>query len=199
MAMLQYLVLVGALVNLLGTISYIKNTLYGRTKPNRVTWLMWAIAPMIAVAASISEGVTWAVVPVFMAAFSPFLVFLASFVNKKAYWKLEKFDYLCGLFSLLALILWGITKEAYIAIIFAIVSDTFAAVPTLIKSWQHPETESGLAYSTAVFGSLTGFAAINTWVFLEYAFIVYLVLMNGILSILIYRPNLFRKSGLKYD
>jgi hypothetical protein len=38
--MIQYLVLVGAAVGLLGLIPYIKDTLIGKTKPNRVTWLM---------------------------------------------------------------------------------------------------------------------------------------------------------------
>jgi hypothetical protein len=61
------------------------------------------------------------------------LIFLASFVNKKAYWKLEKFDYICGISSALALLLWWLTKEPAIAIVFAIISDAFAAIPTLIK------------------------------------------------------------------
>lgn len=191
--MLQYLVLVGAFVNILGVISYIKDTLKGSTKPNRVTWLMWSIAPMIATVAALVEGVTWAVLPVFMAGFAPFLVFLASFVNKKSYWKLDSFDYLCGLFSVLALVLWGITAMPAVAIIFAILSDGFAAAPTLIKSWKHPETESGIAYTTSLFNSLTSFAAIKMWIFSAYAFPVYLVIVNSLLSIFIYRHKIFRK------
>jgi len=162
--MLQYLVFVGAAVNLFGIISYVRETLRGKTKPNKVTWLMWSIAPLIATAAALADGVKWSVLPVFMAGFGPLLVLITSFINKNSYWKLEKFDYLCGLCSALALILWAITKNPAIAIIFSIASDGFAAIPTLIKSWRHPETENINPYTAGVFSALTSFTAIKIWV-----------------------------------
>src|ERR1051326_3873885 len=103
--MLRYLVLIGAAINATGSFRYIRDTLRGTTKPNRVTYFMWAIAPLIATAAAVSRGVSWAVVPVFMSGFCPFLVFLSSFSNKQAYWKLGALDYVCGAFSAVALIL----------------------------------------------------------------------------------------------
>jgi len=184
--MLKYLVIVGAVVQLWGVFWYMKETLRGETKPNKVTWLMWSVAPFIATAAAVSDGVSWAVLPVFMSGFGPFMIFLSSFVNKKSYWKLGYFDYLCGFCSALALIFWGITKEPNIAIGFAIISDGFAAIPTLIKCWKYPETETAAAFSTGLFNSLTSFAAIKTWGFSEYAFPVYLVAINSslLLSVL---------------
>jgi hypothetical protein len=189
---LPYLVFVGAFVQLLGIYSYIKGTLLGITKPNKVTWLLWSVAPIIATFAAISDGVHWSVLPVFMSGFGPLLVFIASFVNKKSYWKLEKFDYLCGLCSVLALVLWGITKQPTIAIIFAIASDAFAAVPTLIKSWKYPETESTGPYTTGVFNSLTSFAAIKIWNFSALAFPIYLVFINFSLFLAVYRKKFFK-------
>ncbi len=191
---LQYLVFVGAAAQLVGVFSYIKETLRGSTKPNKVTWLMWSVAPIIATFAAISGGVGWAVLPVFMAGFGPLLVFIASFVNKKSYWKLEKFDYLCGFCSVLALVLWGITKEPVIAIIFAIASDGFAAIPTSVKAWKYPETESAGPYTTGLFSALTSFAAIKTWNFSSLAFPVYLVMICTLLTIFVYRRKIFKKE-----
>lgn len=188
--MLQYLVLVGAAVQLVGIWSYIRDTVRGETKPNRMTWLMWSVAPLIATAAAMVQGVSWAVLPVFMSGFGPLLVFFASFVNKNSYWKLERFDYICGSLSLLALILWGITKIPDIAIVFAIASDGFAAVPTLIKSWKYPETENAGPFTAGLFNSLTSFVAIKAWVFAAYAFPVYLVLINISIATAIYRRKL---------
>lgn len=193
MQYLQYLVFVGAIVSLVGIFSYARDTLRGNTKPNKVTWLMWSIAPLIATAAALSSGVKWSVLPVFMAGFGPLLIFIISFINKKSYWKLEKFDYVCGLCSLLALILWAITKQPIIAIVFAILSDCFAAVPTLIKSWHHPETESGVAYTTGLFCTLTSFAAIKTWNFTEIAFPIYLTILSSLLIFAIYSKKIFKK------
>jgi len=69
--MLQYLVFLGAAVNIWGAFFYIRDTLRGETKPNRATWLMWSIAPLIATVAALSQGVGWAVLPVLMAGFGP--------------------------------------------------------------------------------------------------------------------------------
>jgi hypothetical protein len=187
----QYLVVVGAIAQLFGSLSYVKETLAGRAKPNRVTWLMWATAPMIATVAAVMGGVTWAVLPVFMAGFGPLLVFFSSFFNRKAYWKLEKFDYACGLFSVLALMLWGITKEPSIAILFAILSDGSAAVPTLIKSWKYPKTEHPSVYAAGLFSALTSFTVIKSWAFAEVAFQIYLIIVCSLLLLFMYREKIF--------
>jgi hypothetical protein len=182
---LQYIVFIGATIQLAGIFAYIRETLKGKTKPNRVTWLIWSIAPLIATFAAIADGVTWAVIPVFMSGFGPFLVFLASFVNKKSYWKLTSLDYLCGIFSLLALVLWLITCHPIIAIVFAILSDFLAAIPTLIKTWKNPRSETIDFYIASFLSGITCFFAVTTWSFSSYAFPIYLVLNNALFVILI--------------
>lgn len=188
--MLKYLVFIGALAQLIGIYSYGREVVRGNAKPNRVTWLMWSIAPLIATAAGLVSGVDWAVIPVFMSGFGPLIIFFLSFSNKKSYWKLEKFDYLCGFFSLLALVLWGITKQPAIAIIFAIVSDFIAAVPTLVKSWKYPETETAVPYTTGLISALTSFGAIRMWGFAELAFPVYLIFIDSSLILAIIRKKI---------
>jgi Na+/H+ antiporter NhaC len=64
--MLKYIVFLGAVVNLLGAFLYIRSTLKGETKPNRVSRLMRAITPLIGSAAAFSDGVGWGAIPVFM-------------------------------------------------------------------------------------------------------------------------------------
>ena len=133
--MFPQIVLLGVIVNLASTATYIWSTVQGRTRPNRMTFLMWSIAPMIATVAGYVEGVSpWALVPVFLSGFAPFLNFLSTFWNPNAYWKLSTFDYFCGTLSVLALVLWGITSDPIVAIVFAILADAFAAVPTVLKA-----------------------------------------------------------------
>src|SRR4030067_2242535 len=149
--MLEYSVFIAAFATLLGASVYIRSMFKGQTKPNRVTWFMWSIAPFIASSAAVSNGVGLAVIPVFMSGFSPFLVFTASFFSKKAYWKTSSFDYLCGALSGLAIVLWYLTNVPNLAIIFAIISDALAAVPTLTKAWRNPETESSWPFIVGIF------------------------------------------------
>lgn len=179
--MIQYVVILWAIVSLFGIFFYLKETIKGNTKPNRVSRLMRSIAPMIATWAALSDGIHRAALPVFMSWFGPFLIFLASFVNKKAYWKHERFDYICGISSALALILWRLTKEPAIAIIFAIISDAFAAIPTLIKWRKYPETESVAAFLWWLFSASTSFFALKVFSFTELAFPIYLVIIDILL------------------
>jgi len=185
--MFEYLVFVAALGSLLAALVYIRSMFRGQTKPNRVTWLMWSTAPFVATAAAISSGVGLAVIPVFMSGFSPFLIFTASFFTKKAYWKHTSFDYICGLLSGLALILWYITNNPNIAIIFAIISDALAAVPTILKGWRNPASESVWPYFIGIFSPLTSFLAVTAWGFSALAFRIYLIVINILLFSIVMR------------
>jgi hypothetical protein len=187
--MLEYLVFVAALGSLIAASAYIRSMFKGQTKPNRITWLMWTIAPLVATAASVSNGVGWAVIPVFISGFSPFLVFTASFFSKKAYWKLSTFDYLCGILSGLAVALWLLTDNPNLGIVFAIISDALAAVPTLSKAWHNPETESAWPFIIGTFSPLTSFLAAKTWTFSELAFPIYLIAINAFILFFIAKKS----------
>jgi hypothetical protein len=188
--MFEYLVFVAAIASLLAASVYIRSMFVGVTKPNRMSWLMWAIAPLIATAASVSSGVGWAVLPVFMAGFSPVLIFTASFFAKKAYWKLSSFDYVCGVLSGFAIVLWWLTKDPNVAIVFAIASDGIATVPTLTKAWAHPETELVWPFLNGVFGACTSLVAIAAWSFAAYAFPIYLIFANLVVVLALYRKHM---------
>jgi hypothetical protein len=188
--MLEYLVLIAAFASLLATFVYVRSMFKGGAKPNRVSWLMWSIAPFIASAAAVSSGVGWAALPVFMSGLSPFLILVSSFVLRNAHWKVGSFDYVCGALSVLALVLWYATKDPNVAIVFAMASDGLASVPTLTKAWEHPETESAWPFMVGVFNASTSFAVLTTWTFSEYAFPAYLIVINLLLFFSVYKRRL---------
>jgi len=192
--MLQYLVFLPAGVFLLSTCVYVRSVFKGRVKPNGVSWLMWAVPPMIGFAVAVSSGAGLAGVPVFMAVFCPLLIFVASFAVKGSHWKLGKLDYGCGVLSALALVFWVATSDPDVAVLFAILSDALASVPTLIKAWQYPETESPWPYLTGAFGGLTSFLALTAWTFSLYAFPAYLVVISGLLVGSIYCKKILAYS-----
>ena len=183
-------VIIGLILGFSGTFAYLRDTLAGRTKPNRVTYLIWGTAAMIGVVAAFANGVRWAVLPVLMASLGPLLIFLASFHNKNAYWKTRGFDYVCGAFSILALVLWRLTHEPNIAILFAVASNTLAAVPTWRKSWTHPETETASAYVLSWLSFSTAFLATPEITFSACAFPAALMLSNMIILFALKRKKI---------
>lgn len=175
----------GAFLNLIGSVNYVYNTIKGKTKPNRVTWFLWALAPLIAFSAMISEGIGRSAVMTFMVGFGPLMVFIASFVNRKSVWKITKFDFVCGVLSLIGLALWAVTKNAALAILLSIVADGLALLPTLIKAWTNPETESHLVFMNGALSAFITMLTIKTWTFAEGAFPVYIFVVCTLLYVLI--------------
>lgn len=178
-------VILGVIINFLGGLSYFIATLKGKVKPNRVTWFLWALAPLIAFAAEIGEGVGIQSLLTFMVGFNPLLIFLASFVNKKAEWKLGILDWIMGGLSLLGILLWYLTKDGNYAIFFAIAADGLAAVPTLVKSYYFPETENYWAFLAAFIAAAITLLTIDIWNFAHYGFPLYILLITLVFVLLI--------------
>lgn len=193
-------VLVGAVFNVIGSGSYVYKTLKGKTKPNRVTWFLWALAPLIACCAQLSKGVTWAALMTFMVGFGPLLIFLASFVNRKAFWGVTKLDIVCGIISVLALIFWLITGQGMVAIIFSILADLIAGIPTLVKAFNEPETEHHGVFRNGAISAAITLLTIKEWTFANYGFAAYIFLICVALYVFIrfkVGKNYFKTDGAK--
>jgi hypothetical protein len=141
-----HFVYLGAAIGTVGALFYAADTIRGRTQPNRVTWLLWAVAPLLAFAVEINKGVGLQSLLTFTVGFGPLMVFVASFVNPKSVWNLTRLDYICGALSLGGTIGWLVTRQGLVALAAAVVADALAGVPTFIKSWRHPESESASVY-----------------------------------------------------
>lgn len=179
----EYFAVIGAVLASMGGLYYLYETITGKSKPNRVTWLLWGLFPMITFIAQRAQGVeglSWAT---FVAGFTPFLIFGASFINKKAYWKSRPSDYYLMIGATFGIILWALTDNANLAILFALIADLLAAVPTIIKAYKHPETESWIAYGISAVGFGLGVLSIPVFNFENFAFIFYLFAANLLLAI----------------
>lgn len=178
-------VFVGLVIGLIGSISYVVDTIKGKTQPNRVTWFLWALAPFVAFSAMMDQGVGLVSVMTLSVGIGPFLIFCASFFNKQSVWKMSRFDYVCGAFSLLALVGWYITKEANAAIALSLLADALALTPTLVKSIKDPESESSLVFLMATINSAIALLVLDTWTFSESAFPLYIFIGCALMFVLI--------------
>lgn len=178
-------IILGALIQFFGSLSYLTGTVKGKIQPNKISWFLWSLAPLIAFTAEIKQGVGLQSLTTFMVGFMPLLIFIASFANKKAYWKLGKFDIACGVLSILGLILWSITRIGNIAIIFSILADGLAALPTIVKAYRKPESENYLIYLTAIIGSGITLLTIQVWTIAQYAFPLYILFIDVVIVVAI--------------
>jgi len=173
--------------------------LRGETKPNRVSWFIWFLAPFIASIILFFEGGSWAALPLFVSGFTSLLIFLASFKNKNAYWELGSLDYLCLFFAFCSLVAWLYFKQGAVATLFAVLVDLIAFVPTYIKSWKFPDSENLAPYMSGIFNSMLSLLTIATFNFVNYGFALYFLLgcVVEIIIVLYRRRNLLKYSYVK--
>ncbi|HUC03878.1 MAG TPA: hypothetical protein VL961_00675 [Acidimicrobiales bacterium] len=167
-------VYLGATIGVLGSLAYLRDTLRGTTQPNRVSWMLFAVFPLLSAAVEFHEGVGVRTLTTFIVGFMPLLIFVASFHSPHGVWRIRRLDYVCGVLSLGGGAVWLVTQRGTVAIVASIVADALAAVPTLRKGWSHPHTETLWGYVGAFLNTTILLLTVDRWTTAEVAFPLYI-------------------------
>ncbi len=194
----KFFVFIAAGLRLLGGLAYFRATLSGRAKPNPLTWLLWAVTPLVTLAAGLVRGEADNMVVTLALAASPMLVFIAAMKTDP---KLLKFDWLnlaCIILTGLGVLLWIMTDNPILAIGLAIAADFISAVPTIIKTFKQPETEYAPTYFMSAIAMLMTLMTTPRWTLTNAAFVFYVMLINITLSTRITVDKWRQAQKLKY-
>ncbi|GEM_PF-127021 len=172
----------GVLLIVVGTGVYIRQMFRGLTRPNLVTWLLWALAPLIAFFAQLQEGVRSPAALTLAVGLCPAAIFVAGF--RRAHVRITWFDLVCGAMSAVALALWRTTGNSKVAIVLSIVADVLAAVPTLVKSYRQPRSETPLVFALFMGSAGITLLTIRQWTLENSAFAIYIFVLYGVLCFL---------------
>lgn len=180
----EYFAFIGAIISTIGGLYYFLETIRGKTKPNRVTYGMWTLFPLVIFIAQRAEGVEEISYTSLVYAMPSFLTFVATFIVAKSYWKTRALDFWCLGSALVGIVLWAITDNALLALAFTLLADFASSVPTLYKSYIAPETESSLAYATVAFGSVVTLLAVQVWNFESVALVMLIAVVSTAMAVL---------------
>jgi len=178
-------VIIGSLIAFLGSIGYLIETIKGTVKPNRVSFFMWSLAPLVAFFAQMKEGVGIQSLQTLTMGLLPLSIFFASFFNKKSEWKLTAFDFICGLLSLFGFIIYLVTQVGFAALLFSIIADGLASLPTIRKAFWYPETEVWYSYFASTISAGLTLLTLKSWNFMNSAFSLYIFIVCSVLFLLI--------------
>ncbi len=183
--------LISAAIVLFFSVPYLIDMIKNKTKPNRVTWFMLALNTGVVFTIQIGEGVNFlATVPIFVDIFICLAILFVSMVLRRGYYKLERFDYFSGFLSLIALMLWLVVKEPILALLLATLVDFFAFLPTMVKTWKMPDSESIEIYYGSFISILLGIVLIEQFNFFSLFFPIYLLTSNATMVCLIKRQSI---------
>lgn len=193
----QNWVFLAVAINLIGACIYAYSVVKGKTRPNRVTWFVLSLAPLLAFAVMISQGVSFhESVFTLETGISPLIIFISTFFAKQPKWKITRFDLTCGVLSIIGFLLWITLEEGNVALGFAIAADGLAFLPTLVKAFRYPETESPYAFMMGAVAAVIAIAILTTYDFKHLAFPVYILIADILATLFIYfkvgkyiRPN----------
>ena len=194
--------LLGVVAGVIGFIDYLiyaRSVMRGKTRPNAATWIGTSAVWFVVLVSYFLVGARDTLWFVIASTAGSFLVALLT-VRYEVKWQRSDFVCLTGAAGVGAI---GFLTESPLNALYAAMGVDFLALfPTMAKTWKHPNWEEPFPWIVTVAASvLTVMAVALPWELEIAAYPVYLLIMNGVVLALIYRPkvkisivSLFRQS-----
>lgn len=157
---------------LLSFAPYIRDIFLKKTKPERMSWLIWAVLGLISFFSQLAKGARYSLIMTGAQALGDLFIFILAV--KHGIGGFLKRDIFALIGAAIGLILWYITKEAAIALFIVIFIDATGAVLTIIKSYEHPETETISSWALTSIGGFLACIAIGKFNLILLAFPFYI-------------------------
>lgn len=187
--------ILSSLAILIGGLPYLNDIRLKRIKPHVLSWLGWGFITAIGAFAMLAEGSTWAVALVFANTVMCTLIALAAIITRTGVWSTGIQDFVFFGVGLLGIILWQTLDLPILALICAILADLSFGVPTIIKTFRDPSTETPFAWVMSVVGEIFGLLALSNLSFHEVAYPIYLFIYDSSVVLIIYK--IIKKSSNK--
>lgn len=181
-----------ALAILVGAGPYIQDIYLKRVRPHVLSWLGWAFITGLGASAMYAEGSTWLALIVGANTLTCSLVVIFSVLKDVGVWNASKYDLGFFLLGLVGLLLWLTLDMPILALVCAIAADFFFGVPTIIKTYNDPESETPFAWIMATLSGVLSLFAIRVFAFYEIAYPLYLFLFDSLILLLVLK--IIRKS-----
>jgi hypothetical protein len=183
--MRNLILVIAGLVDLLANVPYIKDSLKGKTKPNTASWSTWTLINGITIVAALNAGGAINTVIIgftyFLATLS--ILLIALFKGTRKY---TLFDGICQFLAIIGVVLWQLSGNPNVALLFVIVSGEIAAIPTFRHSYNYPNEETLSSFVIASLIAILFVLLAPTISFASLAVPIDLVIGNGIIAMIIY-------------
>jgi hypothetical protein len=168
---------------LLSFAPYIRDIFSGKTKPERISWLIWAILGTISFFSQLAKGASFSLIMTAAQTVGDLFIFILAI--KWGFGGFLKRDVSALVGAALGLFLWYLTKEAAVALIIAIFIDATGAVLTVIKSYERPTTETVSSWVLTFIGGLLACIAVGGFNLILLALPLYICLASAAILIAI--------------
>lgn len=187
--------ILAGLISFIAFFPYIISTIKGKTKPNRATWWIWSwvgILVFLSYKESGAQETLWVAISYFIA---PLVTALLSIKYGVGGW--TRFDISCLAGSVAGTVIWYISQSATTALMLFLTIDLFGSLPTVRKTYFHPEQEDKLAWSLMVAANLLNIFAAEQFSFSIIIYPLYMFLCGSVILALTFRKNILKPTFKK--
>ncbi len=179
--------ILSSLAILVGAGPYIRDIFNKKVHPHVLSWLGWAFITGLGASAMYAEGSTWLAAIVGANTITCLSVVIFSMIAKVSVWQSSKYDTIFFGLGIVGLFLWLTLDLPVLALICAIVADFAFGMPTIIKTYKDPSTETPFAWIMATLSGFLSLFAIETVAFYEIAYPAYLLIFDTVVLLLVLR------------
>jgi len=177
--------LLSSVVLLAGAIPYFIDIHHGKARPHILSWIGWAFITALGASAMHAEGSRWVIAILVANSFNSLFIAAYATFKKVGIWSTGIYDYIFIGLGALGLVLWQTLDMPILALVSAITADLCFGIPTIIKTYKNPATETRFVWTAAAASGLLSLFAIQTFAFYEVAYPLYLFIFDATVLMLV--------------
>ncbi|HTE22573.1 MAG TPA: hypothetical protein VK674_06050 [Candidatus Limnocylindria bacterium] len=184
---------VAGLLNVLGFVPYLRDTLRRKTKPERAMWWIYAVLFGLLFAAQMEAGAGWLLFVT--GAYIASSVVIAILSLWYGYGSFHKRDTISLVVAAVGLLLWQLSDRPLVAIVLVIIVDFAGFWLTLVKTWHAPHSETLISWQLAFVTAVLSIFSVGAWTLDVLIYPVYAVLATALIVWMI----MYRRTKVTED
>lgn len=177
--------ILSAILTFVGIVPYFLGIYKKEIYPHNLSWLGWAFITFVGGVAMLADGGSWSVVILFANCLSCVFIVLYSLYKKVGIWSTTVYDYVFFGLGILGVILWQTFSLPIIAIVCAVLADLSFGIPTIIKAYKNPKSETYLAWLACAISGLLSLFAVKSLAASEFLYPLYLFIFDTTVLLII--------------
>jgi hypothetical protein len=187
-----------ALAGIADTLPYVRDTLSGRTRPHRGTWLIWSSLAVLVCLSQRADGGSWSVLMTAVQTVLTSAIFVLSI--RRGEGGMSRGELIVMALAATGVVGWMAAGEPLVATACVVVADLLGAGLMVPKTWRDPGSETLSCFALAGLSGALAVGAVGTFDVSLLLYPAYFCLVNFAMALLILerRRMLHRVPGLAF-
>lgn len=177
--------IIATLMAVIGNVPYLIDIIKKKVKPHPYTWFIWTIVSGVTFFGAVAKGAGVGALPTLGSEIFTLIIFIMSL--RYGFKDIKRTDTYFLIAALISLIPWILTKDPTWSVIIVVGIDLIAFMPTLRKTWEHPETENPILFAMNVVRHGLTLFSIEAYNIATTLHSIAMIIVNSIMTSIIFR------------